>query len=382
MRLLRIFKLLFYVFPNIQNKDVYFFFPSVHLGGAETVHADIIENFNDKNTVCLVTGFSANNFSENRFKKHTKLINIFSIVKVKLLKKKSLKLIAKSINNSKKPIVFGSNSHFFYDLIPYLDEKVKVIDLIHAFSYEENSAAEKVSLKVVERINNRVVLGEKTKTDFKELYLKENKNLALLERIKIIKNKVNVPEVKIVKDFLSPMVILFVARDSYEKRPELFFEIAKKSYEINPDIKFKVIGDNFENHEITPNVEIIGPIQEKNIINTYYKEAHLILITSSREGFPMVILEGMSYGVVPICTNVGEISEFINEKNRNGFLIENSVDEQKIVANFVEKIICFKNNIEILEEYSSNTFTSLNTEFNPLSFENAYKDLFFNIDFL
>jgi glycosyltransferase involved in cell wall biosynthesis len=96
----------------------------------------------------------------------------------------------------------------------------------------------------------------------------------------------------------------------------------------------------------------------------------------------MVILEAMAFNVVPISTNVGEISEFINEKNRNGFLIENSVDEQKIVANFVEKIIFLKNNIEILEEYSSNTFTSLNNKFSPLSFENAYKDLFFNIDFL
>lgn len=378
MRLLRIFKLLFYVFPNIQNKDVYFFFPSVHLGGAETVHADIIENFNDKNTVCLVTGFSANNFSENRFKKHTKLINIFSIVKVKLLKKKSLKLIAKSINNSKKPIVFGSNSHFFYDLIPYLDEKVKVIDLIHAFSYEESTAAEKVSLNVVERIDYRVVLGEKTKTDFKELYLKENKDVALLERIKIIKNKVNIPEDKTIKDFSVPITVLFVARDSYEKRPELFFAIANKSYELNLDINYKIIGDYFQDYKLTPNIEIVGPIQDKNVINKYYKEANLILITSSREGFPMVILEGMSYGVVPISTNVGEIPDFINDNNQNGFLIENNQNEQQIIDAFLDKIQYINKNRSTLENYSSNAYNTVKNEFSSEINKQNYLNLFFN----
>lgn len=378
MKILRIFKLFLTILPKLKKQEIYFFFPYYHLGGAETVHNDILEVFSKNDSVCFITNKSVNKFNKANFEKSTVLLEINKIIRSRFLKKIALKKISSKINATNNPIVFGCNSEFFYELIPYLDAKVKVIDLIHAFSYEENSAAEKVSLKVVERINNRVVLGEKTKTDFKELYLKENKNLALLERIKIIKNKVNVPEVKIIKDFLSPMVILFVARDSYEKRPELFFEIAKKSYEINPDIKFKVIGDNFENHQITPNVEIIGPIQEKNIINTYYKEADLILITSSREGFPMVILEGMSYGVVPISTNVGEISTFINDKNQNGFLIENHTDKQQIVADFLESIQYINKNRNSLEKYSLNAYNSVKQEFSSETNKENYLNLFFN----
>ncbi|WP_329806600.1 glycosyltransferase family 4 protein [Flavobacterium facile] len=378
MKILRIFKLFITILPKLKKQEIYFFFPFYHLGGAETVHNDILEVFSKKDSVCFITNKSVNKFNKANFEKSTVLLEINKIIRSRFLKKIALKKISSKINATNNPIVFGCNSEFFYELIPYLDEKVKVIDLIHAFSYEENSAAEKVSLKVVERINKRVVLGEKTKTDFKELYLKENKNLALLERIKIIKNKVNVPEVKIIKDFLSPMVILFVARDSYEKRPELFFEIAKKSYEINPDIKFKVIGDNFENHEISPNVEIIGPIQEKNIINTYYKEADLILITSSREGFPMVILEGMSYGVVPISTNVGEISTFINDKNQNGFLIDNHTDKQQIVADFLESIQYINKNRNTLEKYSLNAYNSVKQEFSSETNKENYLNLFFN----
>jgi glycosyltransferase involved in cell wall biosynthesis len=378
MKILRIFKLFITILPKLKKQEIYFFFPYYHLGGAETVHNDILEVFSKNDSVCFITNKSVNKFNKENFEKSTVLLEINKIIRSRFLKKIVLKKISRKINATNNPIVFGCNSEFFYELIPYLDEKVKVIDLIHAFSYEENSAAEKVSLKVVERINKRVVLGEKTKTDFKELYLKENKSLALLERIKIIKNKVNVPEVKIIKDFLSPMVILFVARDSYEKRPELFFEIAKKSYEINPDIKFKVIGDNFENHEITPNVEIIGPIQEKNIINTYYKEADLILITSSREGFPMVILEGMSYGVVPISTNVGEISTFINDRNQNGFLIENHTDKQQIVADFLESIQYINKNRNSLEKYSLNAYNSVKQEFSSETNKENYLNLFFN----
>ena len=381
MRLLRILKLHFIILPKCKNNNIFFFFPSLHLGGAETVHCDILEVFKNNNTVCFITGFSSNDFNKNRFKDHTKLFDIYSILKVSKLYKISIKKIAKVINNSNNPIVFSSNSHFFYDLIPFLYSKFKIIDLIHAFSPEENSATEKVSLKVVERINNRVVLGEKTKNDFNELYLNANKDLTLLNRIKIIKNKVNIPKNVSIKNFSQPLVILFVGRDSYEKRPSLFFDIANECFKLNLDSTFKVIGDNFKGYNLTNNIQIIGPIKCKKTLNEFYNEASLILITSSREGFPMVILEAMAFNVVPISTNVGEISEFINEKNRNGFLIENGVDEQKIVANFVEKIIFLKNNIEILEEYSSNTYSSLNTKFSPLSFENAYKNLFFNVDF-
>ncbi len=378
MKNLRVFKLFITILPKIKKQEIFFFFPFYHLGGAETVHNDILEIFSKNESVCFITNKSVNTFNKANFEKSTVLLEINKLIRGRFLKKVAIKKISRKINAAKKPIVFGCNSEFFYDLIPYLDEKVKVIDLIHAFSYEESSAAEKVSLKVVERINKRVVLGEKTKSDFKELYLKENKDLALLERVKIIKNKVDVPENKIIKDVSSPMVVLFVARDSYEKRPEIFFEIAKNCFKINLDIKFKVIGDYFENYEITPNVEIIGPIKEKNIINTYYKEADLILITSSREGFPMVILEGMSYGVVPISTNVGEIATFINDENQNGFLIQNHANAQQIVTDFTEKILYINSNRTILEKYSSKAYTSVKQEFSSDKNKENYLNLFFN----
>lgn len=378
MKNLRVFKLFITILPKIKKQEIFFFFPFYHLGGAETVHNDILEIFSKNESVCFITNKSVNTFNKANFEKSTVLLEINKLIRGRFLKKVAIKKISRKINAAKKPIVFGCNSEFFYDLIPFLDEKVKVIDLIHAFSYEESSAAEKVSLKVVDRINKRVVLGEKTKSDFKELYLKENKDLALLERVKIIKNKVDVPENKIIKDVSSPMVVLFVARDSYEKRPEIFFEIAKNCFKINLDIKFKVIGDYFENYEITPNVEIIGPIKEKNIINTYYKEADLILITSSREGFPMVILEGMSYGVVPISTNVGEIATFINDENQNGFLIQNHANAQQIVTDFTEKILYINTNRTILEKYSFKAYTSVKQEFSSDKNKENYLNLFFN----
>ena len=61
------------------------------------------------------------------------------------------------------------------------------------------------------------------------------------------------------------------------------------------------------------------------------------MITSFREGFPMVIPEAMAQGAIPISTNVGGINEHITNFE-NGVLIDNSVNEDEIINQFVDII--------------------------------------------
>ncbi|WP_444626173.1 hypothetical protein ACSLMG_11115 [Flavobacterium columnare] len=210
------------ILPKLDNKEFFFFFPYYHLGGAETVHNDILKIFKDFNSICFITEKSVNNFNKSLFESNMFLLEVYkySRKKVRLF---LLKKIAEKINKTDNPRVFGCNSMFFYDLIPFLKDHVKVIDLLHAFSYEEPNASEKYSLPVASRINKRIVLGQKTKNDFKELYKTNNKDSKLINRIEIIKNKVSIPEMYNKKD-LSKITILFVGRDSYEKRPHLFLK--------------------------------------------------------------------------------------------------------------------------------------------------------------
>ncbi|MFK7114421.1 glycosyltransferase family 4 protein [Flavobacterium oreochromis] len=375
MKYLKLLKFIISILPKIKNINFFFFFPSYHMGGAETVHGDILKVFKNEQTVCFITGFSANNYNLKNFQSNSLLFDIYNTVKRSKLKKKIIRLISKQINNSKKPIVFGCNSMFFYDLIPYLEDHVKIIDLIHAFSYEEPNASEKYSLKVTERINSRIVLGEKTKNDFKQLYAENNLSESLMNRIQIIKNKVDIPEYKCEKTN-KKITILFVGRDSYEKRPWLFFEIAKRTLDL--PVEYLVLGDSFKEYQATENLKVIGSIKEREILDAYYKKAHLLLITSSREGMPMVILEGMAYGVVPIATDVGEINSFINPKNENGRLINSTQSEEEIINDFIFEIKNFIDSPKLLELYSSNAYISLKEEFSEKIFSESYKLIILN----
>ena len=117
---------------------------------------------------------------------------------------------------------------------------------------------------------------------------------------------------------------------------------------------------------------------QTNEVSKVLQSARVLLMTSIQECFPMVILEGMSYGVVPISTNVGEISTFINDRNQNGFLIENHTDKQQIVADFLESIQYINKNRNSLEKYSLNAYNSVKQEFSSETNKENYLNLFFN----
>jgi glycosyltransferase involved in cell wall biosynthesis len=346
------------------------------MGGAETVHLDILKVFENKKNVCLITNESVNDHNKKKFENFIKIIEINKLIKKRKLKMLALKLISRKINSNPKAIVFGCNSHFFYDIIPYLKSHVKIIDLIHAFSYEEPYAAEKYSIPHVNRINKRVVLGKKTVSDFEKLYLENNISPTQIEKINIIKNKVSIPIEQPKKQFNDSLKILFVGRNSYEKRASIFFEIAKECQLKNLNTSFIVIG-NFDKKTIEAplNTKIIGEINDTVALNEYYQSSDLLLITSSREGFPMVVLEGMAFGVVPICTNVGEISEFINTTNNNGIIIENYTDTNLIISEFIKHIKIIEEDRNLLSKMSNNAFVTLKENFNLAEFNKNYIEL-------
>lgn len=395
-------------FPKFRKEikklnDIIFFFPFYHFGGGETVHLDILRIFKKHATSCFIIQRSDNDFLKDNFDEVTQLIDLGQY---KSLKYESyVKVLAKEINAKDNPVVFGCNNIFFYRLLPFLDEnKVKIIDLTHAFSYEDPNSVEKRSIPVVHKIHKRVILGKKTFNDYKNLYINNNIDLSLLQRFIIISNAVDIPE-KYIKKTNKTLKVLFVSRNSFEKRPEIFFEIAKQCFLNKIDASFTIIGD-FENekNEI-PNLKIVGSIKEKEKMNQYYADHDILLITSFREGFPMVILEGMAYGVVPISTNVGEISSFINAKNNNGILIDdvsvkgyeiaphkykkmgmsspknNSEEISEEIKNTIEKFLeiikMFSSDREFLEKISKNAYNTVRKEFSKEKNKISYYNLFF-----
>lgn len=397
-----------YEFPKFLKEikklnDIIFFFPFYHFGGGETVHLDILKIFKDYKTSCFIIHESDNDFLREDFLKVTNIVDLW---KYKSSKYNSyLKSLARVINSKDNPIVFGCNNRFFYQLAEYLDEdKVKILDLTHAFSYEDPHAVEKFSLPMVHKIRSRVILGKKTYDDYKSLYIDNNVDLSLLNRFVIINNAVDIPDSYTNKLNDESLKVLFVSRNSFEKRPEILFEIAKRCHLKKIKASFTVIGD-FENvTNNLPNLKIAGSIKEKEKLNSYYSENDTLLITSFREGFPMVILEGMAFGVVPISTNVGEISSFINSKNNNGILLNDisinryrqiqhtyeknekwypanqlkniPTDLEKIIDEFVITIEKLQNNRSLLSDLSINAYNSINENFSKDKHRKEYLNLF------
>lgn len=384
--------------------NIMFFFPFYHFGGGETVHLDILKIFKDYKTSCFITQESDNDFLKEDFNNAAEIINIWKYKSSKY--DIYCKTLAKAINKKENPIVFGCNNKFFYRLVKHLDEnKVRIIDLTHAFSYEDPSSVEKFSLPFVHKIHRRVILGKKTYADFKNLYLENNIDLKFLDRLSIINNKVEIPINFPSKPFNEKIKVLFVSRNSFEKRPELFFEIAKRCHERKINASFTVIGnfDDIEND--IPNINIIGSIKEKEKLNDLYLIHDLLLITSFREGLPMVILEGMAYGTVPICTNVGEISSFINNENNNGIVLNDisierysntqpnyrgnntwyptnklvniPEDLESIIENFIASIESLDKDRNRLEKMSKNAYNTVINNFSTEINRNAYLKVFF-----
>ena len=362
-------------FLKENTSEVFFFFPFWQTGGGEKVHADILGVFADKKPICFLTQVSRNNAFQKEFEKNSRVLLLGKWAMKSNLKRVIFKKIAKKINALESPIVFGCNSTFFYKLLPRLSSHVKVFDLIHAFS---EHGTEKYSIPFVSRIDKRVVLGEKTFGDFKKLYEDHNISKDYLKRIQIINNKVQIPKKNVNRLNKSVLKILFVARNAPEKRFELFLSIAVMCLEQGIKAEFIVIGD-FENYsmDISINVTLVGELNDRKSINYWYEKCDLLLVTSSREGFPMTIMEGMSYGVVPITTSVGEIPSVLNATFcKNAIVINNSNDAGHIVREFVKAIKGFAEEKTLLLDYSENAYRFAKNNFGQDVFCRKYRALF------
>jgi len=313
----------------------------------------------------------------NEFAKNAKVFTVNHLIELGLTRNYLIKMINRTIAGNSKLILFGCNSEFYYELIPSLPSSVTCIDLLHAFVHANEVGAEHWSLPLVNRLNKRVVINQKVLNDFRNQYVENGINTDLLNRIRVIENYVPVPETiadRVNNPFLN---IVYVGRDSLEKRVYLVEAIAKKCHSENIPAKFTFVGNiSSLNLSENPNCEFKGEVTNENEVNDIYKKSDILLLTSSREGFPMVIMEAMMQGVVPISTNVGGISEHVIN-NFNGVLID-EINPQEIVEKFVEKVEYFSNNRSKLKELSGNAYNYALGNFNRNNFFQSYQRLLIN----
>lgn len=138
--------------------------------------------------------------------------------------------------------------------------------------------------------------------------------------------------------------IIFIGNLNEDKRADKLAEIIKSiTTKASSNLKFTIIGigqyesllksqlsqSNFE-------IEFLGHLAHSLVIENLAK-ASMLILPSRREGLPLVILEAIATGVIPVASNVGGIAEIL-EKN---FLVE---EKDSFVNDFANKVVQLINN--------------------------------------
>lgn len=121
--------------------------------------------------------------------------------------------------------------------------------------------------------------------------------------------------------------LLFVGRMEFSaKRPDRIVRIWEKLYQKHLDWKLIMVGDGpaknvllkYCNDRSIKNIEFVGsadPIK-------YYQSGSILCVTSTFEGFGLVVVEAQNYNVVPVAYDSYEALRDLIESGQTGFLVK------------------------------------------------------------
>lgn len=168
-----------------------------------------------------------------------------------------------------------------------------------------------------------------------------------------VNNSIELPKDKIIRDSCStPVKLLFVGRLSKVKQVDKIIE----AIELVDNAVLTVVGDG-EEADYLKNIVAEKSLEDKvcfagavapSKVAEYMKSHDILIMNSVFEGKPMTILEAMSYGMPIISTNVGGISEMV-EEGKNAEFTDGTAEK---IVDAIEKIkIDYR-------EYSNNSLES------------------------
>ncbi|WP_240410109.1 glycosyltransferase [Flavisolibacter nicotianae] len=112
----------------------------------------------------------------------------------------------------------------------------------------------------------------------------------------------------------------------HQKRLDTWLEIAKAVHDRCPYTRFIVAGDGLLRdvvHQKARDLQLLDVVHFPGLqaeIRPYLDAMDVFMMSSAFEGLPIGLLEAMSMGCMPACTDAGGIPELV-EKDRNGILV-------------------------------------------------------------
>lgn len=367
-------KLISKIFPLKQSFDIFFFFPFYHTGGAEKVHLQICQTVKNKKAVIYFTKKSADKRFLKEFTDTSFLIkNISAFTDNKWLYFLNLiyrGIIAGYINSTEKPpIVFNGQCNFGYKISPWIHSSIQQIELIHSYN-----SFSWIRIPFLPFISKTIMISQLRIEDHKKQYDKIGIPESFKKNIEWIINGVEIPESK-EKQVDKNIKILYVGRGTEEKRVHIIAQIAKEVKHLNLPFNFYFMGDIKQSisNDLPIYCNFLGNITDPNIIQNYYQESHVLLLTSTTEGFPLVIAEAMMNKCVIASTAVGDIPYHLN--NSKNLLFSDLKNEFVIIKETIDFLTYLtKHPEEIISIGNSNRLYAIE-HFNISNFNKKYQQL-------
>jgi glycosyltransferase involved in cell wall biosynthesis len=259
-------------------------------------------------------------------------------------------------------------------MLPFLKKDIVKMELLHNFSYGKKGM-EFFGLANHKYLDKRLVIDAVTKDNIINQYREFNIDPAYDLRILQIEFGVDIHE-KIEKAFPAPLKILYAGRGTAQKRIWLLNRIAEHFIQEQVPVEFTFAGSmGMElSRKVKKNCKIYHEIGDKEIMNSLYKEAHIIILTSAFEGFPLIIKEGMSFGCVPLASALPGIKTHL-KSFENAILLENPENENLVVEQAIEYIQMLVEHPELLHDLSSKAYEYAKENFRKEEFLIRYKKL-------
>ena len=363
--------------PLKTSYEVYFFFPFHHIGGAERVHASIVQALRGRRALVIFTRRSHNEgflqsfrdtgldimdisaYTDNKWKYWNNLIyrGIFSGY----------------INKQQAPcVIFNGHSNFAYKLSRWIRKDIPQLELIHSFS-----SFSYIRVPFIPFYRETVMISRNRIQDHINLYSKWGIPTHYDARIRYVLNGIDLPERKAHHFRQDRLDLLYVGRGTPEKRVHLAAAIARELRKEKLPVQTGFVGDvdaSLEDDNLQHDTRYGNVDDAAKLDDIYCRHGDVLLITSDQEGFPMVIMEAMARGSIILATPVGDIPVHV-KTGVNGHLFTTVKQEQQIIREAVEYIRLLLTDPELCRFISDNNIRYAYENFGLPNFERQYREL-------
>jgi len=164
-----------------------------------------------------------------------------------------------------------------------------------------------------------------------------------------------------------------------QKRLDIWLDVAKALHEKHPELHFIIVGDGILKKEIHQKSQLLEMHAYLHFVGLqsetrpYLQAVDIFMMVSEFEGLPIALLEAMSMGCMPACTDAGGIPELVKD-NSNGILVP--VNEPMQLINRLSELFQQPEKIKMMGDAARKTvIQSFSMQKMVSELENIYDNL-------